>query len=209
LPAAIAYLLQGAALGLTAAASPGPFQTYLINQALTGGWRRAAPISLAPLLSDLPIILVVLLLLDQLPENFLSLINLAGGFFVFFLAWGFWKNWRVSDNSMPLTSRNNPSGVLRRGIVMNLLSPGPYTFWALVNGPILLNAFRTSTISGIAFLSGFYTILTGGFLAVVLLFDQARRFGQKAVRTLTLLSILVLVAFGGLLIYQGISGLID
>lgn len=91
---------------------------------------------------------------------------------------------------------------------MNLLSPGPYTFWALVCGPILLNAFRTSTISGVAFLSGFYTILTGGFLAIVLLFDQARRFGQKAVRTLILLSILVLVAFGGLLIYQGISGLI-
>ena len=208
MPAAIAYLIQGAALGISAAASPGPFQTYLINQALIGGWRHAAPIVLAPLLSDLPIILLVLLLLDQLPEKFLSLVSLAGGVFVFYLAWGFWKNWRASDSSIPLTTRTNPSGVLRRGIMMNLLSPGPYTFWALVCGPILLNAFRTSTISGVAFLSGFYTILTGGFLAIVLLFDQARRFGQKAVRTLILLSILVLVAFGGLLIYQGISGLI-
>lgn len=209
MPAAIAYLLQGAALGISAATSPGPFQTYLINQALTGGWRHAAPIVLAPLLSDLPIILLVLLLLNQLPEKFLSLVSLAGGVFVFYLAWGFWKNWRASDSSIPLTTRTNPSGVLRRGIMMNLLSPGPYTFWALVNGPILLNAFRTSTISGIAFLSGFYIILTGGFLALVLLFDQARRFGLKAVRMLTFLSILVLVTFGGLLIFQGVSVLID
>ena len=46
-------------------------------------------------------------------------------------------------------------------------------------------------------------------IATFVVFDQARRFGLKAVRMLTFLSILVLVTFGGLLIFQGVSGLID
>ena len=82
------YLLQGAALGITAAATPGPFQAFLINQTLVGGWRRSLPLAFAPLISDPPIILAVILLLNQIPDNFEQLISLAGGAFVLFLAWG-------------------------------------------------------------------------------------------------------------------------
>ena len=75
----LSYFLQGAALGFAAAITPGPFQTYLISESLSGGWRRGAPVAFAPLLSDLPIILLSLFLLNQLPENFLQIISLAGG----------------------------------------------------------------------------------------------------------------------------------
>jgi threonine/homoserine/homoserine lactone efflux protein len=53
----IPFFLQGAALGLTAAGSPGAFQAYLINQSLSGGWRRGALVALRPLISDPPIAL--------------------------------------------------------------------------------------------------------------------------------------------------------
>ena len=46
-----AFLLQGAALGFTAATVPGPFQAFLISESLAGGWRRGAPIAFAPLIS--------------------------------------------------------------------------------------------------------------------------------------------------------------
>jgi threonine/homoserine/homoserine lactone efflux protein len=92
----LTFFLQGAALGLSAAASPGPFQTYLISESLSGGWKRGAPVAFAPLITDLPIILFSLFILNQMPPNFLRVISLAGGLFVFYLAWGLWKSWRQS-----------------------------------------------------------------------------------------------------------------
>ncbi|MCK4899475.1 MAG: LysE family translocator [Anaerolineales bacterium] len=201
----IQYLLQGMALGLPAAATPGPFQTYLINQTLSGGWRRSAPIAFVPLISDIPAVIAILLLLNQLPKNFLQVISLVGGVFVLYMAWGLWRHWRTrAAGSMQGSSHLDPAGGFWRGVVMNLLSPGLYAFWALVSGPILLSALQQSWIYGAAFLFGFYGTLIGGFLGIVILFHQAHRLGSSAVRTLTLVSIIILVIFGGLLLYRGV-----
>lgn len=52
----ITQFLQGAALGVTAVAIPGPFQTFLISEAIKRGRHQNLPIAFAPLISDLPII---------------------------------------------------------------------------------------------------------------------------------------------------------
>jgi threonine/homoserine/homoserine lactone efflux protein len=206
----IPLMLQGLALGLSAAASPGPLQSFLITQTLAGGWRRGALVALAPLVSDGPIIITLLLLLDRLPDIYLRLIGLAGGLFVLYLAWGLFQQWLQTQTGMPEQLPNppekaSPAGIkaLGQGVMMNLLSPGPYTFWAFVNGPILLSAWRQSPAHAGAFLLGFYAALVGGMLVIAGFFHQARRFGSKFVRTLMLISILVLVLFGGLLLYRG------
>jgi len=211
----LAFFLQGLALGLTAAASPGPFQTYLINQTLLGGWRRGAVIAMAPLISDVPIVLVILLLLEQLPVYFLRLISLAGGVFLLYISWGLWRQWRLGG-AVQASSANasdnqqkeiTTGGYLWRGIMMNALSPGPYTFWTLVNGPLVLSALRQSWLHGVAFLLGFYGMMIGGYLGIAALFNQARRLGPRVVRSLTLISLLVLAVFGLVLLRRGIWGL--
>lgn len=210
MPVQIALLLQGVALGLSAAASPGPFQAYLISQALSGGWRRAAPVAFAPLISDGPIIIGALLLLDQLPPIFLRIISFAGGIFVLYLAWGLWKQWRLAAPTPGVESANTTapvprdSQVLWRGVMMNLLSPGPYTFWTLVTGPILLAATHQSWLHAGAFLGGFYTALIGGMLLIASVFHLARQLGPRLVRSLLLLSFAILTIFGMLLLYRGI-----
>jgi threonine/homoserine/homoserine lactone efflux protein len=209
-PSQIALLLQGLALGLSAAASPGPFQAYLISQALSGGWRRAAPVAFAPLISDGPIIIGTLLLLDHLPPVFLRVISFAGGLFVLYLAWGLWRQWRAAapnaslDGSNPLPSTPQKARVLWRGVMMNLLSPGPYTFWTLVTGPILLAATHQSWLHAGAFLLGFYAALIGGMLAIASVFHLARQLGPRLVRMLMLASVIILTIFGLLLIYRGV-----
>ena len=65
----LAYLLQGLGYGFAAAVQPGPFQTYVMSQALERGWRRALPAALAPLISDGPIIALTLLVLTRLPPS--------------------------------------------------------------------------------------------------------------------------------------------
>lgn len=199
----LTFFLQGAAIGITAAVSPGPFQTYLISQSLTGGFRRAAPVAFAPLVTDLPIILLSLFLLDRMPPYFLRLISLAGGLFVLYLAWGLWKSWQAGPDPGEAQA-TSAGGSLARGALANFLSPGPYLFWALVNGPILLSALRQSTSYGVAFLVGFYGLMILTLLGIAMLFAQARRLGPRVVRALTLASTIILVVFAGLLLKQAI-----
>lgn len=201
----IVFLFQGLALGLTAAASPGPFQAFLISKTLSGGWRQGAPIAFAPLISDGPIILAILLVLNQLPGTFLRFVSLAGGLFVLYLAWSLWKQWRVEADQGISLKENTAGGGLWRGVLMNALSPGPYTFWMLVNGPLLLSALRQSWWHGGAFLLGFYGTLIGGMLGIAALFHQARRLGPKVIRALSLGSILILIFLGAILIKGGIG----
>ena len=204
-PTFLTYLLQGAALGFAAAITPGSFQTYLISESLSGGWRRGAPVAFAPLISDLPIILFSLLLLNQLPENFLSVISVAGGIFAFYLAWRLWGNWRKGMEFQEANTESS-AGSLRRGVIANFLTPGPYLFWSLVSGPILLTALRQSIAFGAAFLLGFYGIFILSLLGISLIFSQARRLGPRIVHILLLVSIIILVIFAALLIVQGVFG---
>jgi threonine/homoserine/homoserine lactone efflux protein len=204
--ALLSLFLQGAALGFAAAITPGTFQTYLISESLSGGFRRAAPVTFAPLVSDAPIIILSLLLLDQLPENFLRVVSLAGGIFALYLAWRLFASWR-SGTAIDMDNGERKKGSLWRGVIANFLTPGPYLFWTLISGPILLEAGRESISLGAAFLIGFYGIMIAGLLGIALLIAQARRLGQRVVQGLLLLSSLILVIFAGLLFYQGIFGL--
>lgn len=202
----LSLFFQGVALGFAAAITPGTFQTYLISESLSGGFRRAAPVAFAPLISDAPIIILSLLLLDQLPDNFLRVVSLAGGTFALYLAWRLFVSWR-SGTAIELDNEEREQGSLRRGVIANFLTPGPYLFWTLVSGPILLEAGRQSISLGAAFLIGFYGMMIAGLLGIALLIAQARRLGQRVVQGLLLLSSLILVVFAGLLFYQGIFGL--
>jgi threonine/homoserine/homoserine lactone efflux protein len=202
----LVFLIQGLALGINAAAAPGLFQTFLINQTLSGGWKRGAPVAFAPLISDIPIVTVILLLLNRLPGGFIRAIGIVGGIFAFYLAWGLWRQWRTSPQTTVADSAALQPGGLWKGVLMNALSPGPYTFWTLVNGPLLLRALDISFPHAAAFLTGFYGAFIGGMLLLVGIFHQARRVGPRLVRALSLLSILILVIFGGILIANGLRG---
>lgn len=197
------YLLQGMALGLPASATPGPFQTYLINQTLSRGWRRTVSLTFVPLIGDIPAVITITFLLNQLPKNFLQIISVIGGVFVFYIARELWKQWRIrAPNEIHGSSKQELSGSFRRGLLMNLLSPGLYTFWTLVSGPILVSAIQESWLMGVLFLLGFYTTLIGGFLGIVILFNQAHRLGSNFVRNLMFVSIVILTFFGAMLLYR-------
>jgi threonine/homoserine/homoserine lactone efflux protein len=200
-----AIYLQAATIGMTAAVAPGALLTFLINQTLLGGWRRGALVALSVLISDPPIVLSILFLLNQLPDQFIRWVSLAGGLFVLYMAWGIFKSLQKETQhqaleGMPPSARQT----LLRGAMMNLLSPGVYTFWTLALGPLLLQALRQSPAHGAAFVGGFYSAFIGGMLAVAALFHQARRLGPGIVRRLAQVSVIVLVIFGIILLHRGL-----
>lgn len=198
------YLLQGIGYGLAAAAQPGPFQTYIISQSLARGWRSTLPAALAPLLSDGPIIALCLLVLSQVPDWFQRFLYIAGGIFVLYLALGAYKTWRDFRSSVPGHPVEAGQGLWKAALT-NALSPGPYLFWSLVTGPILIRGWREAPLHGIGFLAGFYVILISGLAAIILVFGMARELGPKVNRALVGISAIALLLFGLYQLWLGIS----
>jgi threonine/homoserine/homoserine lactone efflux protein len=200
----IAYLLQGLTLGVSAAVSPGPFQAYLLSQALKSGWRRAVRLALAPLVSDGPIVVLILLLLKQTPGWFLRALHFAGGLFLLYLAKGAYDTFKSFSGSTP--AADPARGSFFKGVTMNALSPGPYIFWSVLAGPILLKGWAESPSHGLSFAFGFYLTLIGGLAGLIILFATASRLGPKVARALNGFSALALLLFGLYQIWQGIVG---
>jgi threonine/homoserine/homoserine lactone efflux protein len=201
------YFWQGAALGLTAAATPGSLQTLLISETLLGGFKRGARITLAPLITDAPIIIAVLLILNQVPPVALRLLSIAGGLFVLYLAWGLLKQWRSGPQAAAAIEGTRPIGWkgLWRAAIVNWLNPNPYIFWTLVGGPTLTAALSQSLAHGAAFLAGMYGVFIGSMLIIAAVFHSARNLGPRIVRGMLLISIVVLAIFGILLMQRGLS----
>lgn len=203
----ILYFLQGLTLGLSATAAPGPFQAFLLAQALKYGWKRTLPATLAPLVSDGPIIFLVLLVLTQTPLWFLNGLQIAGGLFVLYLAQG-----ALATLKTPVTIPENPTLANHqnffKAVLMNSLSPGPYLFWSVIAGPVVLEAWRQSPGMGLSFVLGFYGALIGGFVAFVVLFATASQLGPKVNFLLRLVSAAALMIFGLYQLWVGLTGLI-
>lgn len=200
----LAFFIQGLVLGIPAAATPGPLQAYYISQTLRVGWQKTLPSVFAPLISDGPIILLVLLILTRIPDWLLQSLRVVGGIFILYLAMVAIVGFRRSEiNSVKITESSH-RGILR-ATVTNLLNPNPYIFWSLVAGPILLTAWRESVIHGASFMLGFYGTFVSGLTLLILLFALAGRIGPRMVRVFSILAIAALICFG---IYQIGSGLL-
>jgi len=199
------YLIQGVGFGLAAASQPGPFQTYIISQTLTRGWKRTLPAALAPLVSDGPIILVCLLVLSQVPAWLQRFLYIAGGLFILYLAYGTFKSWKNFDSQTPQPESAGRQSILKAAL-MNTLNPNPYIFWTLVTGPILLKSWREAPVNGIGFLAGFYGTMVCSLAGIILVFGLASRFGRKVNKTLLAVSAIALFCFGLYQLWLGTMG---
>jgi threonine/homoserine/homoserine lactone efflux protein len=199
------YILQGIGYGFAAGVQPGPLQTYIISQTLFKGWRRVLPAALAPLISDGPIITICLLVLSQVPPWLQRFLYIAGGLFVLYLAYGAYQTWKNFDPNIPSTGSTTQKSILKAALV-NLLNPGPYIFWTLVTGPILLTGWRKSPVYGLGFMVGFYITMILSLLTIILLFSTTRQFGPKINRILLGASALALLGFGLYQLWLGMTG---
>jgi threonine/homoserine/homoserine lactone efflux protein len=199
------YLLQGIGYGLAAASQPGPLQTYLISQSVTRGWKRTLPAALAPLLSDGPIIALCLLVLSQVPPWLDRFLYIAGGLFVLYLAYGTFKSWRNFDLQASEPDSTGGQSIFKAALTI-ALSPGPYIYWTLVTGPILIKGWRETPANGIGFLSGFYLTMISCLAGIIIIFGLASRFGSKVNRTLLGISAFALLCFGLYQLWLGMMG---
>lgn len=205
-------------LGLVAASQPGPFQAFLLARTMRDGGRASLPLTLAPLLTDGPIALLALALLSQAPDAWLRVLSAVGGAVALMLAWEAGRNLRTelrarASGAVPVAwqhatvgGASDVAGGVVRAALINLSSPGPWSFWALVLGPLAVQSFRTSVWLGVGLIVTFYAALIGGSMALVAAFATARRLGTRVRLGLQSASILGLAAFGVVLIGRAAIG---
>ena len=156
----LSYFLTGAAFGATAGLSPGPLQALVITETLRHGRKEGFKVSFAPLLTDLPIILLAVFLLSRLTDfsAIMGGVSIGGALFLAYLAYG---NIRGGDPA-PDQAEVKPDS-LKKAAITNFLNPHPYMFWVLVGAPTLFSASRDGILAAPAFIAGFYLVLVGAF----------------------------------------------
>ena len=194
----LTYLIFGITYAFAAAVQPGPFQTYIISQTLKKGWRSTLPAAFAPILSDGPIILIVLLLLSTVPDNFAYILRICGGLFLLYLGINAFISWRKFDTDKSISIDSSKQTLFNAALV-NFLNPAPYLGWSLIMGPLFLEGWRVAPINGISLIVGFYLTMIITLAGIIILFAFARKLGPKVSKGLIGLSALALFAFG---IYQ-------
>jgi len=157
--------------GLSAGFSPGPLLALVISQTLRYGVREGVKASMAPLVTDLPIILVSVLILRSLSDSrfILGCISMAGGLFVTYLAWECFRTVRLE-----LADLDGGPQSLGKGVAVNALNPHPYLFWLTVGGPSVIRAWADSPLGAVAFIAVFSGSIVGSKVMVAAMVGQSR-----------------------------------
>jgi len=159
------YLLSGLLLGLSAGLAPGPLLTLVVSETMRHGSRAGMRVALAPLITDLPIIFLSILAVEQLSrfQPLLAAISCLGGLVVLFLAYQIIRTPGINEIQAELAPIPRS---LRKGVVVNLLSPHPWLFWFSVGAPLLIKAATESLAAAAGFVTIFYLLLVGGKLVL-------------------------------------------
>lgn len=200
------FLIFAVTYSFAAVVQPGPFQAFLFSQSIANGWKKTVPLVFAPLISDIPIITLVLFILANIPHVFLQGLQCLGGLFLLYLAYNAYMTWktfyqREEDKIVP---QHN----IFKAVLVNILNPAPYLTWSMIMGPWLLDAWGNSPAWGIAFLVTFYGSMMIYSILMVMLFSVAGSLGPKVQRISIGFSIIFLAFFGFYQLWLGISGLI-
>ena len=196
-------LILGLTLGFAAGISPGPLLTLVITSTLQRGFGAGARVALAPLLTDVPIIVLTLLVLRELSAVFLQGISVFGGLFVVYLGI---KTIRDAAGNLAeeVPSVSGPTDVLR-GLLVNVLSPHPWLFWVSVGGPILVKAWAEGPAPALTFLIAFLVLIVGGKVFAAGLVASGRRFLEGLwYRRLLTGAGAILIILGASLVWQGL-----
>jgi threonine/homoserine/homoserine lactone efflux protein len=196
------FLISGTTLGLSAGFAPGPLLTLVISETLQYGIKSGIKVALAPLLTDVPVILLTVFVLSKLSyfQTSLGFIALVGGCFIGYLGY---TNLRIKGVEIDLADVNPYS--FRKGVLVNFLNPHVYLFWFTVGAPLTVKAMQQSSFAVTTFIGTFYICLVGSKIFLAFIVGRFRSFlaGRTYLFIMRALGVL-LIFLGGWLCYDGL-----
>jgi threonine/homoserine/homoserine lactone efflux protein len=186
------FLISGIIFGLTLGMSPGPLLTLVISETLKHDKKEGIKIAVAPILTDLPIVLITLLILSKLTnfDPILGSISILGTIFIGYLAY---ENISIKKIELDVSEAKTQS--IKKGVIANFLNPHPYVFWFIIGAPTVLRAWDVSLFSAILFILGFYVFLVGSKISIAVIVEKSRFFLKSNiyVYTIRLLGVVLLI----------------
>mgnify|MGYP001382893726 FL=1 len=196
-------LLAGLLLGAVEGFKPGPLQTLVITETLKKDWRAGFKVTLAPLITDGPIILFCALVVSTLSNNnqLFAIISFAGAGFLSYMAY---ETYTISG--VNLSDANTDNSSLYKGIITNLLNPNPYIYWTLVGSPFLVKAFEVETWLPLVFIFSFFLVFIFCKTITAIIVERSKTFlsSQTYLLILKILA-LILVGFALIFVQTGLS----
>ena len=167
----IHFFIIGTVLGLSAGFAPGPLLTLVISETLQHDIKSGVKVAIAPIITDLPIIILTLFILSKLANfhNILGIISLAGGLFILYIGY---KSLRTKGVKINLDEIKPKS--FTKGVLANTLSPHPYLFWFSVGAPTMTKAISQNTSAPLAFIISFYVFLVGSKIMLAILIGKSK-----------------------------------
>jgi threonine/homoserine/homoserine lactone efflux protein len=196
------FLISGVVFGLSSGLIPGPLLTLVITETLKHGIREGIKISIVPLLSDLPIVLVTILILTRLSDirPALGIISILGTIFLFYLAIE-----SLSFRGSEIDAEAKPQSV-KKGVITNLLNPNPYIFWLSIGAPTVVKAMDIGLLSASLFIFSFYFSLVGSKIIVAFVTGRSRHFLKSGNFIYTIRALgLVLLIFAALFLKNALG----
>lgn len=169
----IELLGMGTLLGLSAGFAPGPLLTLVVSETLRHDIRSGIKVAISPFFTDLPIIILTLVVLSQLSgfNHILGIVALIGGVVILYMGY---ESMRTKPSEPDIAGAKSRS--LFKGILVNALSPHPYLFWFSVGGPILARSTKQGMAAPLAFIAGFYVFLVGSKMLLAVLVGRSKSF---------------------------------
>jgi threonine/homoserine/homoserine lactone efflux protein len=169
----ITFLFSGVVLGLSAGLSPGPLLTLVISETLKHDIKEGIKVAVAPLLTDLPIVLITILVLSRLSSMLpvLGVVSLLGCAFLSYLGYE-----SLTFSGVDIDVEQVKPQSIRKGVIANFLNPSPYMFWFTIGAPLVLKALKISLFSALIFILGFYVFLVGSKVLVAIVVGKSRFF---------------------------------
>ncbi len=197
------FLFSGVVFGLSAGLSPGPLLTLVISETLKHDIKEGIKVSIAPVLTDLPIVMFTILVLSRLSNMLplLGVVSLLGSAFLIYLGYE-----GISFKGVDIDLEEAKPQSIRKGVIANFLNPAPYLFWFTIGAPLVLKALHLGIFPASAFILGFYVFLVGSKVLVAVVVGKSRFFlkSRNYIYTIRLLGIILLV-FAVLFIIDGLE----
>lgn len=165
-------LVAGVVFGLSGGISPGPLLTLVISETLNHGVGAGVRVAMAPLITDLPIVGVVLLVLSRLTdvEPVLGVVSILGSVFLGVLGLR-----GVAFRGADIEREGPAHRSLAKGVTTNFLNPSPYLFWSTIGGPTVVKTAAQGISIAVGFVAVFYVMLVGSKVAIAVAVGRSRR----------------------------------
>ncbi|MCF6246088.1 MAG: LysE family transporter [Desulfobacula sp.] len=199
------FFIIGMVLGLSAGLAPGPLLTLVVSETIQHDIRAGIKVALAPLVTDLPIVVLTVFILSRLSgfHTVLGSISIVGGVVVMGMGIG-----GIRTKGLEIQIEKSRPHSLLKGVLVNVLSPHPYLFWLSVGAPTMAKANKVHLFAAVLYVIGFYLFLIGSKIVMAVLVGKSKSILKGRVYIFIMKFLGVLLCFLALFLFKDGLGLL-